>query len=101
MKKNLRYCFLIGVVLICMTSSQAQVRMTRKIDGDGAFHLKELQAILTSKDDTVKILMVLPENLRPEGYRKIKVLQGDEILMMNAKRMRSIAAELTGNNENE
>jgi len=74
-----------------LQTSNAQVRMERRIEGgDGAFHLKEVQTIFTSKDDTIKVMMVLPERLRPKGYGDIVLKENDEILMVNAKRVKTV-----------
>lgn len=71
-------------------SASAQVTMRRSVDGDGAFHLKETQTILTSRDDTVSVLMVLPKKLRPEGYADVTLMENDKILMVNAKRVKTV-----------
>ncbi|MCH7756411.1 PDZ domain-containing protein [candidate division KSB1 bacterium] len=52
--------------------------------------MKEVQTILTSKDDTIKVMMVLPERLRPQGYGDIVLKENDEILMVNAKRVKTV-----------
>jgi PDZ domain-containing secreted protein len=68
----------------------AQVVMRQSVGGDGVFHLKEVQALITSSNDSVKVLMVLPTDIRPEHYRDIDIKNGDEILMVNKARVKSV-----------
>ena len=91
MKLIYKLSFLVLLTGFSLQTSNAQVRMQRRIEGgDGAFHLKEVQTILTSKDDTIKVMMVLPERLRPQGYGDIVLKENDEILMVNAKRVKTV-----------
>lgn len=76
---------------LSLQSANAQVRMEQRIEGgDGIFHLKEVQTFLTSKDDTIKVITVLPERLRPKGYSEIVLKKNDEILMVNARRVKTV-----------
>ncbi len=90
MKSILSFGAVICLVLVCAQSIDAQVQMVTRVEGDGAFHLKEVQVFLTSSNDTVKVLMVLPKKLRPEGYADIEIEKDDEILMFNARRVKSV-----------
>jgi len=91
MKLIYKLSFLVLLTGFSLQTSNAQVTMERRIEGgDGAFHLKEVQTILTSKDDTIKVMMVLPERLRPKGYGDIVLKENDEILMVNAKRVKTV-----------
>ncbi len=91
MKLSYKLSFLVLLTGFSLQTSNAQVAMERRIEGgDGAFHLKEVQTILTSKDDTVKVMVVLPERLRPKGYGDIVLKENDEILMVNARRVKTV-----------
>ena len=91
MKLIYKLSFLVLLIGFWLQTSNAQVTMERRIEGgDGAFHLKEVQTILTSKDDTIKVMMVLPERLRPQGYGDIVLKENDEILMVNAQRVKTV-----------
>ncbi len=90
MKLIYKLSFLVLLTGFSLQTSNAQVTMERRIEGDGAFHLKEVQTILTSKDDTIKVMMVLPERLRPQGYGDIVLKENDEILMVNAQRVKTV-----------
>lgn len=85
------YCFLTAIASFTAPSSQAQVMLKRTAEGgEGVFHLQELQTFLTSKNDTVRVLMVLPTDLRPKGYEDITIKESDAILMLNAKRVKTV-----------
>lgn len=88
--KSVLLSLLIGLLT---QTANAQVRMERRVEGvDGVFHLKEVQTLLTSKDDTIKVVTVLPDRLRPKGYDEIVLKENDEILMVNAKRVKTVQA---------
>jgi len=98
MKFIYKLTFLVLLTGFSLQTSNAQVTMERRIEGgDGAFHLKEVQTILTSKDDTIKVMMVLPERLRPKGYGDIVLKENDEILMVNAKRVKTVQHNIRHN----
>ena len=87
----------IGLVVFCLgvsaRSADGQVTIKKRIDSkEGFFHLQELQLFLTSANDTVKVMVALPADRRPEGYGDIEMNQGDEILMVNAKRVKTVEA---------
>ncbi len=91
MKLIYKLSFLVLLTGFSLQTSNAQVTMERRIEGgDGAFHLKEVQTILTSKDDTIKVMAVLPERMRPKGYGDIVLKENDEILMVNARRVKTV-----------
>ena len=91
MKLIYKLSFLVLLTGFSLQTSNAQVTMERRIEGgDGIFHLKEVQTILTSKDDTIKVMTVLPERMRPKGYGDIVLKENDEILMVNAKRVKTV-----------
>ncbi|MCH7678947.1 hypothetical protein IID10_06205, partial [candidate division KSB1 bacterium] len=91
MKLIYKLSFLVLLTGFSLQTSNAQVTMERRIEGgDGIFHLQEVQTILTSKDDTIKVMTVLPERMRPKGYGDIVLKENDEILMVNAKRVKTV-----------
>ena len=91
MKLIYKFSFLVLLTGFSLQTLNAQVRMERRIEGgDGIFYLKEVQTILTSQDDTIKVMTVLPERMRPKGYGDIVLKENDEILMVNAKRVKTV-----------
>ena len=87
MKKTvLSFVFL----LLVIQSATAQLIMKRiEADGSDIVMITELGAILTGQDNTVNVKTLLPVEARPEEYRNIKIKEGDEILMVNSKRIKS------------
>ena len=58
------FCFVFSVI----STLNAQVMMRRDAgDVDGVFHLPELQVIISSFNDTVRVDMVLPKQMRGNG----------------------------------
>ena len=89
--KNLVSLFSVTFLLALSANvASPQMVMRQTAGGDGVFHLKEVQAIITSADDSVKVLMALPTDMRPDGYRDIEIKNNDEILMVNKKRIKSV-----------
>lgn len=90
---NLKIYF--GFVLIFMAllveSLHAQVLIQKKAAGqDEIFFLNEAAAMLKDEDGTIKVDMVLPVEQRPKEYQDINLKSDDEILMVNAKRVKSV-----------
>jgi predicted metalloprotease with PDZ domain len=54
------------------------------------FLLSELGAVIKNDSGNVTIELVLPENKRTEEYQAVDLENGDVILMMNGKKIRSI-----------
>lgn len=72
-------------------SLAAQVFVQKKGAGDGEFFfLNEAAAMLKDEEGTIKVDVVLPDEQRPKEYQDIDLKQGDEILMVNAKRVKSV-----------
>jgi len=60
-------------------------------DQESIFILNEVGAVLMSDKDVVAVETVLPEKSRPKGYETIDLRQGDQILMFNAERVKTVA----------
>ena len=82
---------LLGISCACVPSVHAQKMVRRSIeDGQGVHILQEVAAVLMSEEKGVKIDMLLPESVRPKGYDDLDIQQGDRILMVNRKRVKSV-----------
>ncbi len=93
MKKFFKFSLLTLCIGLVGQPVNAQVMVKKQVaGGEGIFHLKELQAILTSKNDTIQVLTVLPKTMRPAGYADVDIQANDTILMLNAKRVKKIKA---------
>ncbi len=83
------------MAMMLLSNSFAHAQQARALmleaGADGVHHIKELQTILTSENDTVSVLTVLPHESRPDGYAEIQLQEGDEILMVNRQRVKSVA----------
>lgn len=55
----------------------------------GVFNLPELGAVIIGGEKEIKVEAVLPAEHRPKAYKDIDLQNGDLILMMNAKRVKS------------
>jgi S1-C subfamily serine protease len=82
-------CWLLAV--IWAAPAAGQMVMERAVTGgEGVFLLPELAVVLTARDDTLLVEMVLPQHIRPKGYEDLEVRQGDAIPMINRKRVKSV-----------
>ena len=54
-------------------------------EGD-LFHIPEISAMISGAGGTMKVDHVLDPEMRPKGYEKTEVKEGDVILMVNGKR---------------
>jgi PDZ domain-containing secreted protein len=91
MKLTFKLLFAISFILILSVLASAQVMITKASREGGTVQIiKELGAILTEKDQVVSVMMVMPEDARPEDYKEIEVKKDDEIMMVNKKRIKSI-----------
>ena len=89
MNQKLFYAAIVITVMIFAQSVVAQVFIKKSGPGEGEiFFLNELSAIVTDEDGTIKVEHAMPGDQRPEGYRDLDLKQGDEILMINAKRVK-------------
>lgn len=55
----------------------------------GVFNLPELGAVIIGGEKEIKVEAVLPAEHRPKAYQDIDLQNGDLIVMMNAKRVKS------------
>jgi hypothetical protein len=87
-RKTIQFTLMILIILIVQTLT-AQVIIKKAGPGEGGmFFLNELAAIISEKDGTIIVEHAMPTDQRPETYRDIDFKQGDEILMVNANRVK-------------
>lgn len=88
-KQRIFQVLILVAVMIFSQSLLAQVFIKKSGPGEGeVFFLNELAAIVTDEDGTIKVEHAMPGDQRPDGYRDLDLKQGDEILMVNAKRVK-------------
>lgn len=91
MQQKLMVSLLISFLILFVQSLNAQVIVHKPgAGGSEVFFLNELAAIISEKDGIVSIGHAMPKDQRPEAYRDIDVKQGDEILMVNAQRLKAV-----------
>lgn len=91
MNRKIYFCFFLIIMVFFAESLAAQVFVQKKGAGEGEiFFLNEAAAMLKDEDGTIKVDVVLPGEQRPKEYQNIDLKQGDEILMVNAKRVKSL-----------
>lgn len=92
----MKSCIKLSITIFCfMVLSQSlygQMVIKKKVaGGDAGIHMiSELGAILTENDEVISVMLVMPEDSRPEGYKKIDIKKADEILIINKKRVKSL-----------
>lgn len=93
LKKNLN--LLRALLLITFFSiaspvtTNAQMKMMIQSDGE-IFMIAELGAVLLDKDGKIEVAAVMPADRRMKAYRKVDMLEGDIIMMLNGKRMKEV-----------
>jgi S1-C subfamily serine protease len=71
-------------------SVQAQT-VTRWVTSEGeTYDLREVGAFITLEGEQVKVAMVMPKEARPKAYREVDIQQGDMILYLNGKRIKTV-----------
>lgn len=92
MQKGACRFILIGIMTLLVRPTVAQEFMI-KLDGkssENIFMLTECMAVIVDEDETIMVKILLPAENRPEGYDDLDLKQGDEILMVNAKRVKKV-----------
>ncbi len=91
MNRKIYVIFALIFIAFFTDSLEAQDFIQKKGSGDGEFFfLNEAAAVLKDEDGTIKVDVVLPGEQRPKEYQDIDLKQGDEVLMVNAKRVKSV-----------
>lgn len=89
-QKKLQFILAILIILVTQTLT-AQVFVKKARPGEGEiFFLNELSAIISEKDGVIIVEHAMPNDQRPELYRDVDFKQGDEILMVNANRVKLV-----------
>ena len=90
------------IIVACMTliSSSlmdAQTKIIRREGGgrlaqmpDDMFDLPELASIITLRDGKLLVDNVLEKRMRPKEYESVDIQEGDAIMMVNGKRVKSL-----------
>lgn len=83
---------LVAALLTILAASSLTAQMRMMIEGDGEIYmLMELGAMIAEDGNKLVVQMVMPANMRPKGYGDVDIQKNDQILMLNGKRMKSVA----------
>ena len=76
------------VVLAGLVSAQQMKTMT--FNADDMYLIPGLGAGITLEEDNLKVMFLMPSEQRPKEFQKVDLQEGDKILMLNGKRVRTI-----------
>ena len=82
----------VALAAVLTSSGSAQQVMGQKVeivDAQGVFNFSELGAVVIESDSTLTFAHAMPGANRPQAYRAVDVQQGDTLLMVNGKRVRT------------
>ncbi len=92
-----RFSIFIFVILALATAADyliaAETKMhTKTINAGegGVFLIPEIGAIISKEDKNLTVLDVLPIDSRPADYKEVDFQNGDELIMLNGKKLKSI-----------
>ncbi len=91
MKKEM---YLMMALLAILFANFASAQIVREIEGPAGeiFDIPELSAMIIGGEKELKIDFVAPKDMRLKGYEDVDVKEGDIILLLNGKRVKTIAA---------
>jgi|ERR1041385_2989911 S1-C subfamily serine protease len=96
--KIIKQFFLIVVVIMTTWSINAQTKIIRQgesgtmVTAEGEiFDIPEVASIITESKGNIVVENVLDVKMRPKEYESVDIKQGDVILMVNGKRVKTIA----------
>ena len=87
----------------CATIAMAQGHVVKKVESDSkggkmmtfsaenSMLIPGLTAMISSADNKLKVDFIPPADQRDPAYKKIDIMQGDILMMLNGKRLKSIA----------
>jgi C-terminal processing protease CtpA/Prc len=78
------------LLLILQFSAIAQVEIKKFISGD-IFEIRELGVMITEENNKLIVDMIIPKENRSKDYQDVDIQKGDEIRMINGKKMKSAA----------
>ncbi len=83
--------------VFCSAFLQAQMKIIRRGEGGkqivtegDMFDLPELASLITLQKGKIVVDNVFEKNMRPKGYESVDIQQGDIILMINGKKIKTI-----------
>ena len=85
------FLFLIVLSAVAAARQDQQPGVRRmQFNSDNAFLLNEVGAVITEEQGVLKVIMVGPKERRTKGSEDSDLFRGDEVIMVNGKRMKGI-----------
>lgn len=81
---------IIIIILVQYFSVIAQVEI-KKFSPGGIFEIRELGAMIINENNKLVVDMIIPNENRPKEYQEVDLRKGDEIMMVNGNRMKSVS----------
>jgi PDZ domain-containing secreted protein len=78
----------LAMLMLCVLPAFAQ--QMRMLPAGEIFELRELGAILGQEGEHVKVMAVMPKEQRPQAYQAVDIAEGDLMLFLNGKRVKSV-----------
>lgn len=72
-------------------AQQARQQKFEMVGGQGVFNLSELGAVLIENDSILTFVHAMERAARPAAYREVDVQTGDTLVMVNGKRVHTVA----------
>lgn len=79
-------------VIIKQTKKDTTIRMTMTFDASKAMIIPEVGGIIMLDGKELRVDRVQPVESRKEAYRAVDLREGDHVLLVNGKRVKSIEA---------
>jgi S1-C subfamily serine protease len=92
-QKAITIVFLLGVILLMSASSDvfAQERKVMSFNAEDAYIIQGLGAVIVPEEGKLKVTFVPPSEVRPKELREVDIKDGDFILMLNGRRIKTVA----------
>lgn len=83
--------FALTIIALLASGAPAQTKSKRMVfDAESAFFIQGLGALVLYKDDKLVVEMMPQKEQMPKELRDVDLQKGDEIMMLNGKRVKSI-----------
>lgn len=80
---------LFGIGVNAHAEKNSMVR-TLTVGEGGVFMIPELGAVVTKENKALTVIDVLPPDMRAEDYKRIDIKNGDQLLMLNGKKIPAV-----------
>lgn len=78
------------LTLLMLCALPAFAQQMRMLNTGEIFELRELGAIIGQEAEQVQVMVAMPKDMRPKAYQSLDIAEGDLILFMNGKRLKTL-----------